>query len=147
MQEACQTFRIKAPTKDVFDFLQDIEKAGRCIAGVKEIKVVSPTDSEWKTTITAGIISRTMDLKVHFDQIKPELISFTGEGRNIKFTGSLGLKPISVNETEAVFKVVINASGPLAQLIDLMMGHIAERLAKESVENIKKVLEPLRTVG
>ncbi|MFQ5762090.1 MAG: CoxG family protein [Candidatus Bathyarchaeia archaeon] len=142
MQESSRTFRIAAPIEKVFNFVKDVEQVGWCIAGVKEVKAISPTQSEWKVTVTAGIISQTITFKVVLNELKEtSFMSFSGEGRNLKFSGSLELTAAGPTETDATFKAVVEATGAFARLIDLIMGNTADKLAEETVQKIKARLE------
>jgi len=143
MQEASEIFQIKSDLMTVSEMMHDVQRLGSCIPGVKEVTVLSPEDSQWKMTIVAGIISQTLNFRVHFSNIAVDSISFAGEGSNLNFAGSLQLQAVEAKVTEAAFNLKIDAHGPIGRLVDLYMGHIAERLSKESVENIKSKLESI----
>jgi len=143
LQQAVAEFDVARPIDAVFDFLSNIEKIGWCIDGVKEVKVVDKLHSNWKIEVRAGFISQSVRLAVVFKELqRPTRLVFAGDGTNVDLTGTLTLLSLG-DRTRVSFKALINAKGPLGPLIDLVMGHTAENLTKQTVERIKKAIESL----
>lgn len=141
MQEAIANFTINRSIDVVFDFLTDLERMGWCIAGVKEVRVLDKIHSEWKVEVRAGIISQSVRLEVTLSDVRSQNhIAFAGKGRNVDLSGTLELSPLN-GQTMVSFRAIIIAKGPLGPLIDLVMGHTAANLTKQSVEKIKSAVE------
>lgn len=141
MQEAAAEFRVSRPVESVFDFLSNIEKIGWCIDGVKEVIVEDSRHSSWKVEVRAGFISQSVRLSVELTEVtRPTRLAFVGSGTNVDLSGTLTLRPIGPG-TEVSFRAVINAKGPIGPLIDLVMGHTAEKLTKNTVEKIRSTIE------
>jgi len=125
----------------VFDFVSDIGKIGWCIDGVKEVKVQDDKHSQWKIEVRAGFISQSVKLAVVLTEVtRPTRMLFSGTGTQVDMTGTLTLQPDNEG-TQVSFRAVINAKGPIGPLIDLVMGHTAEKLTNNTVEKIRQTLE------
>lgn len=147
MQEAVASFRVNRPIDAVFDFLSDINKIGWCIDGVKEVKVEDSTHSQWKVEVRAGFISQSVKLAVVLTKVeRPTRLEFTGSSTQVDLTGTLTLSS-DAEGTQVSFKAIINAKGPIGPLIDLVMGHTAEKLTNNTVEKIRSSLEAPSATG
>jgi len=141
MQEARAVFQVDTPVRRVFEFLSNLERIGKCIAGVKEVTLIGPQSSRWKIEVRAGVIAQVVTLDVQILEIKaPNRIQFVGKGRNVDLVGALDIREIGANSTEVSFNATVYSKGSLAPIIEIVMGHTAENLTRQSVERIKLAL-------
>lgn len=121
MPEVEKVFIVKAPQEKVWDFLKDPKKMGSCIPGCEDVKILSETDSEWRIKAKAGFLSKTIVLTTHTTESNPPTRgAWTGEGENIKTSGSVDLKAISDNETEVTYRSSMEASGMVGKIINMI---------------------------
>ena len=138
-------FIIDASIIKVFDFFEDIDKVGRCISGVKDVREISPTDSEWRLEIRAGLFSQKMRLRAKvLRKNRPTSTSFKAEGQNIDISGIVSLTEKGDEKTAVIFNADIRPKGPLASLINLVTGSKQEQMINESVMNIQKEMQALK---
>ncbi len=58
-----EQFELAVPIERMYSALSDIDDIGWCVAGVKQVKVLSPDDSVWKIEARAGFMARTFDIE------------------------------------------------------------------------------------
>lgn len=142
MPETEIRFTLPASQEDVYALISDLPAIGRCLAGVKAVRVLTDEDSEWKVEVRAGVVAQTVTLRARITERKPpQALAFAATGMNLELTGRAELAPLGPGQTEVHVRAAVEPRGPLAPLIDLIMKRTQERLIAESVENLKRDLE------
>lgn len=142
MPETEIRFTLPASQEDVYALISDLPAIGRCLAGVKAVRMLTDEDSEWKVEVRAGVVAQTVTLRARITERKPpQALAFAATGMNLELSGRAELAPAGSGETEVHVRAAVEPRGPLAPLIDLIMKRTQERLIAESVENLKRDLE------
>ena len=94
MQRIEETFEIARPVDQVYAEINNVGEIGYAIAGVKEVKVISDTESQWKIEAKAGFLSKTVELRGRIvERRPPEYLGFEGDGSQVRVTGHIDLAP------------------------------------------------------
>lgn len=142
MPEGHANFVVKAPLQKVWDFLSDMKKVGTCIPGLVEMEAIDERSAFWTLKMKVGPISKTIKLKTQtVEQRPPTYGSFKGEGENITFEGSINLKSVSDKETEVDYKMSVNASGSLGEIINSVIRSKIDQQTQDFSRTVKSKLE------
>jgi carbon monoxide dehydrogenase subunit G len=137
-----EAFEIAVPIDRMYREIHDVGEVGYCIAGVKEVTVISPDESLWKIEARAGFMARTFKLNGRITERRPpELLAFSGTGRDIAINGHVQLSSLSPTRTRCETVVEAVVSGPFAALVDLMARGPQQALIKQTIENLRTRLE------
>lgn len=142
MPETEIRFTLPTSQEEVYNLISDLPAIGRCLAGVKAVRVLTDEESEWKVEVRAGVVAQTVTLRARITERKPpQALAFAATGMNIELSGRAELTPEGPGQTEVHVRARIEPRGPLAPLIELIMRRTQERLIAESVENLQQDLE------
>ena len=137
-----ESFEIAVPIDRMYNEINDIGEIGRCVAGVKQVTVLSETDSKWKIEARAGFMARTFDLEAKItDRRAPEYLAFAGQGQDLQMSGHLDLKSVSATTTQCSIEVDVTVTGPFASIVELMAKGPQQALIKATIANMRKKLE------
>lgn len=142
-----ETFRVKSPIDELYNFFLDAQKVGQCIPGCESVEVVG--DNEYDSIIKAkvGIISTRFKVRTVIEETVPNsLIRTIGHGKELRNLGQfkqktlIKLRSILDNETEVFYKVDVSMVGRLAIFGDRIMKSKAKTMGKEFAESVKAIL-------
>jgi carbon monoxide dehydrogenase subunit G len=137
-----EAFEIDVEIERVYFEVNDPERIGSCVAGVKEVVALSPDESRWKIEARAGFMARTFKLNGRIVERRPPgFIAFAGEGQDVSLTGQVTLTPLGPSRTRCETVIDANVMGPLAPLVDLMAKGPQEALIQETIANLRRRLE------
>jgi carbon monoxide dehydrogenase subunit G len=141
-----ECFEVDVPIKEMFDQINDIEQIGYCIAGVKQVTVMTPDESKWKLEARAGFMARTINLTGRVVERRvPDYLAFTGQGQDVELTGHLLLTALGPHRTRCETVIDANVVGPLAPLVDLMAKGPQQALIRQTIANLRARLEAAPT--
>ena len=142
MQRIEETFDIARPIAEVYDEINNVGEIGYAIAGVKEVRVLSDTESQWKIVAKAGFMSKTVDLRGRIvERRPPQYLGFEGDGRQVNVTGHLDLIPVGPALTRCHVLIEAQVAGALGPIADLIAKGPQQKLIRETVANLKQRLE------
>jgi carbon monoxide dehydrogenase subunit G len=76
-----ERFEIATPIENMYREINNIDKIGWCIAGVKDVKVLNDTESMWKIEVRAGFMARTFNLRGKITERRaPSYLGFYEQG-------------------------------------------------------------------
>jgi carbon monoxide dehydrogenase subunit G len=137
-----EAFEIAVPIDRMYREIHDIGEIGYCIAGVKDVKVISADESKWKIEARAGFMARTFNLDGQITERRPpELMAFAGKGQDIEISGHVLLSAVSASRTRCETVVEVVVTGPFATLVDLMAKGPQQALVKQTITNLRHRLE------
>jgi carbon monoxide dehydrogenase subunit G len=143
-----EAFEIAAPIDRMYREVLDVGEIGYCIAGVKEVEVISADESRWKIEARAGFMARTFNLVGRITERRPpELMAFSGKGQDIEISGHVQLTPASKSSTRCETVVEVVVTGPFAPLVDLMAKGPQQALIKQTIQNLRNKLESVEVVS
>lgn len=135
------TLKVKAPAQKVWNTLLDIPSLVSCIPGIEKVEAVNETTYNAVLNAKVSFITATFDVVVTVtEKREPTYIEARGEGKGrrgagrITFSQAVTLKPMSDNETEALYKLEMNVIGGLATV----GGKAIARKASEVAEVFSK---------
>lgn len=137
-----EAFEIDVPIERMYREINNIGEIGYCIAGVKEVKVLSEDESRWKVEARAGFMARTFNLSGKITERRsPEYLAFSGAGQDVEITGHLRLSPVAPSRTHCETVVEATVVGPFASIVDLMAKGPQQALIQTTIDNLRKRLE------
>ena len=137
-----EQFELAVPIERMYSALSDIDDIGWCVAGVKQVKVLSPDDSVWKIEARAGFMARTFDIEAKIvERRPPEHLAFVGTGQDLMMSGHLDLRSRTPELTDCEIEVDVTVSGPFASIVDLMAKGPQQQLIRQTIANLRKKLE------
>jgi carbon monoxide dehydrogenase subunit G len=137
-----ETFEIEVEIDSVYFEVNDPERIGSCVAGVKEVVALNADESRWKIEARAGFMARTFKLNGRIvERRPPSFIAFAGEGQDVSLTGQVTLTPLGPSRTRCETVIDAIVTGPLAPLVDLMAKGPQEALIQETIANLRRRLE------
>jgi carbon monoxide dehydrogenase subunit G len=141
-----ESFEIDVPIDRMFAELNDVDKIGYCIAGVKDVTVINADESRWKVEARAGFMARTFNLKGKITERRsPGYLAFTGAGQDVELSGNIQLSPVTAIRTKCETTVEVTVVGPFASIVDLMAKGPQQALIRETIDNVRKRLEVVAT--
>lgn len=137
-----EAFEIAVSIERMYREINDVGQIGYCIAGVKEVTVVSDDESKWKVEARAGFMARTFNLNGRIvERRPPEYLAFSGAGQDVEIAGHLQLQPLAADRTRCEAVVEATVVGPFASIVDLMARGPQEQLIQETIDNLRRRLE------
>jgi carbon monoxide dehydrogenase subunit G len=142
MQRIEETFDIARPVAEVYDEINNVGEIGYAIAGVKEVRVLSDTESQWKIEARAGFLSKTVELRGRIvERRPPQYLGFEGDGRQVKVTGHIDLTQLDPSVTRCHVLIEAHVAGALGPIADLIAKGPQQKLIRDTVANLKQRLE------
>jgi carbon monoxide dehydrogenase subunit G len=137
-----EQFELAVPIERMYSAVSDIDDIGWCVAGVKQVKAITPDDSVWKIEARAGFMARTFDIKAKIvERRPPEHLAFTGQGQDLEMSGHLDLRRRDADRTECEIEVDVTVTGPFRSIVDLMAKGPQQQLIRQTIANLRKKLE------
>jgi carbon monoxide dehydrogenase subunit G len=137
-----EKFEVAVPIDRMYSAINDIDDIGWCVAGVKQVKEISPDDSLWKIEARAGFMARTFDIKAKIvERRPPEHLAFVGTGQDLEMSGHLDLQSLAPDRTDCEIEVDVSMTGPFASIVDLMAKGPQQQLIRQTIANLRKKLE------
>jgi carbon monoxide dehydrogenase subunit G len=135
-------FTVNAPLAKVWEVLSDLERLGRCLPMVEEVRVIRPGVAEWTLKLTLGPIAKTIKLKSKVVRQDPPVhASFKAEGQDLSLTGQVNLQSLQSGGTEVHYRFGLDARGSLSKIIENIARRRTEPLKEETVDRIRNALE------
>lgn len=136
-----ETFEVAIPREQVYAEFGDVAGIGSCIAGVEDIQVVNDDESRWRVGLTAGFMAVTIDLDAKITERRsPEEVKFVATGQNVELAGAVILSEAGTGSTSCDITIDIDPQGGLAPLMVQLGRGPQERLAKETISNLREHL-------
>ncbi len=140
-------FLIKAPQEEIWQFMFDVPRLGRCVPGIQALEMVGEGVYRGRLTVRVGPIRSEFKGTVTLTEIlAPQQIAGVVEGddassaSSIKATFRGALRSVE-GGTEVSFQVEANVRGRLAQFGAPVITATAKRLTAEFAKNLKAELE------
>ncbi len=136
-----ETFEVPIPREQVYTEFADVAGIGSCIAGVEDIEVVNDDESRWRVGLTAGFMAVTIDLEAKIvGRRPPEEVKFVATGQNVELAGTVVLAAAGPAATSCDITIDIDPQGGLAPLMVQLGRGPQERLANETISNLREYL-------
>ena len=138
---------VQAPPSKVAPFLDDIEKAAKCVPGVEELK---PLDDGWyegRVGVRIGPFGMHFSGKARMEKPEPELWRMHGEGHDrrvgsgVKAAVDSRINEVKPGTTEILINADVNFSGRLAELGQPLIKRKADSMVQEFARNLRRELE------
>ena len=137
-----EAFEIAVPIDRMYREINDVGQIGYCIAGVKDVNVVSDDESRWKVEARAGFMARTFNLTGKITERRPpESLAFSGAGQDVTIAGHVQLQSLAPDRTRCETVVEATVVGPFASIVDLMAKGPQQALIQDTITNLRKRLE------
>ena len=141
------SFVIRAPREQVWDFLFDIQKLGQCVPGVESVEKIDERTYRGRLALRVGPIRSEFGGTVLLTEVQArERIAGVVEGDDrssassvkASFTGTLGEVE---GGTQASFILDVNLRGRLAQFGGPVIAATAKKLTADFARNMRAQLE------
>jgi carbon monoxide dehydrogenase subunit G len=136
---------VPAPAEQVRAFLDDFDKASRCVPGLESATEVEPDVYDGRVKMRIGPLGLTVAGRAKVDR-SGERWRVQGEGRDRRVGAGVnanveaGLTERSPNETEVQILADVQFSGRLAELGQPLIKRKADSYVAEFAENLRKAL-------
>jgi carbon monoxide dehydrogenase subunit G len=138
------SFEIAFPIEALYREINDVGRIGYCVAGVKDVRVLTADESLWKVEARAGFMARTFNLRGKIvERRPPEYIAFVGQGQDVEVTGHLNLKALGPSLTKCEAVVEATVTGAFASVVDLMARGPQQALIQQTIDNLRNRLASL----
>ncbi len=139
---------IKAPAKEVWDFLLDVNRFAACMPGVDHVSQIDERTFDGVITASVGPMSGKFNFRAHIIESNPPTeLAAKVEGTDSVTKSTLTsdvnmtLTAISDAETELQQKANVEIKGRLAILGDMVVRATATLLLEEFGKRLRKQLE------
>jgi carbon monoxide dehydrogenase subunit G len=138
---------IRAPRKQVWDFLTDPSQIGQCAPGVEKIEVIEP-DKRYRGAISVGLGSVKArfsgDVEVlELDEPKYAKLRAhgTSSGSAADAVAEMHLSGASDKATLVQWTADVKVSGQLASLVSRLMVPVSQKLSNLFYEEVRRRIE------
>lgn len=141
-------FNLKAPIKQVWDFLLEPETLASCIPGAEEMKRIDDKTYESVVKQKVGLISVKFKFTTTITEINPpKYVKAVGKGAAIGNMGTfthemtVNLAEISKDEVEVSYKAKVSIVGRLATFGERIMRAKSKSVGEELTRNLQQKLK------
>ena len=138
---------VEATADKVQAFLDDIEKAAKCVPGVEEVTPLEDGWYEGKVGIRFGPLGMKFAGKAKLDKDADGTWKMHGEGRDRRVGAGVNadvvahLNETSPGTTEVLIDADVNFSGRLAELGQPLIRKKSDQMVGEFAKNLQKALK------
>jgi carbon monoxide dehydrogenase subunit G len=137
---------VPASKQKVRDFLDDFEKAAKCVPGLQTVTEVEPGVFEGTVRVKIGPLGINIGGRATLEKGADEAWRVQGEGRDRRIGAGVvanveaRLNEIDANTTDMVLLADVQFSGRLAELGQPLIKRKADSFVQEFAENLRKAL-------
>jgi carbon monoxide dehydrogenase subunit G len=138
---------IKAPRKQVWDFLTDPNQLGQCVPGVEKIETIEPL-KKYRGVVSVGLgsikarFTGDVDILELDEPNRAKLKAHgTATGSAADAVSEMTMSDGPDNSTLVNWTADVNVSGQLASLVSRLMVPVSQKLAGVFYEEVKKRIE------
>ena len=138
---------IRAPRKEVWDFLTDPNQIGQCVPGVEKIETIEPL-KKYRGTVSVGLgsvkarFSGDVDILELDEPARAKLKAHgVATGSAADAVSEMRLSDGPEGSTLVEWTADVNVSGQLASLVSRLMLPVSQKLAGVFYEEVKKRIE------
>lgn len=139
MPEVERSTVVQLGLQSVWPFVADMNHWAADIPGYCQHTMLSDRESLWRIKGDVGMLSREADLRVLITEwSEPSCVRFSLEGTEepISGTGSFTAHAQDLEHTVLVFTLTLDAGGPLAPVIHVLLNTQLERIVDTFVANL-----------
>jgi carbon monoxide dehydrogenase subunit G len=123
----------QSPLRQHGEFLNDLERVGKCLPGRQEVKILGENKSYWKVKVTVGIVSRIIETEATktVDSARNR-ICFKIRSKNGDLDGDLkaAVTPVE-DKTKIELNFDIKATGSFSWVINQIVGRQSDKMAEQ----------------
>jgi uncharacterized protein len=138
---------IRAPRKQVWDFMTDPEQIGQCVPGVEKIEMIEPL-KKYRGTVSIGFGSVKARFSGEVDVLELEepnraklKAHGSASGSVADATSEMSLSDGPDGSTLVDWTADVNVSGQLASLAARLMVPVSQKLSNQFYEEVRKRIE------
>lgn len=137
---------IPAGRQRVRDFLDDFNKAARCVPGLEEVTEVEPGVFDGRVRVRIGPLGMNVAGRAKLEKGSDEAWRVQGEGRDRRIGAGVianveaRLNEVDANTTDVVVLADVQFSGRLAELGQPLIKRKADSFVHEFAENLRKAV-------
>ncbi|SEN80829.1 CoxG family protein [Paenibacillus sp. OV219] len=140
------SFRVPSDRSHVFAVFMDAEKLAGCVSGVKNIKVLSPTQYEAEMEVKIQFMTLAFKAVGELQEsVENESIQVEMSGKPVALAGVFRNRlnvhfdsPVP-DETIVTYEMDVQMTGRLASLGEILIRKTVEKSAIEFADNVKKI--------
>jgi len=137
---------VSASKAKVQAFLDDFDRAARCVPGLQEVKEVEPNVYDGSVRVRIGPLGLTVGGRAKLDRSDPEAWRVQGEGRDRRVGASVianveaRFVELAADSTELALLADVQFTGRLAELGQPLIKRKADSFVQEFAENLRKAI-------
>lgn len=144
---------IRAPRKQVWDFMTDLNQIGQCAPGVEKIEMIEPL-KRYRGIVSVGLgsVKARFNGEVEILELQePDYAKLkahgTATGSVADAVSELHLSDGPDGTTHAHWTADVNVSGQLASLAARLMVPVSQKLASQFYDQVRKKIETENTAA
>ena len=138
---------IRAPRKQVWDFLTDPNQLGQCVPGVETIEIIEP-NKKYRGVVSVGLgsVKARFNGEVNILELdEPNHAKLkahgTATGTAADVVSEMSLSDGTEDNTLVHWTADVNVSGQLASLTARLMLPVSQKLSEQFYEEVRKRIE------
>jgi carbon monoxide dehydrogenase subunit G len=138
---------IRAPRKQVWDFLTDPNQLGQCVPGVEKIEIIE-LNKKYRGVVSVGLgnVKARFNGEVNVLELnEPDHAKLkahgTASGTAADVVSEMSLSDGTDNSTLVHWTADVNVSGQLASLAARLMLPVSQKLSDQFYEEVRKRIE------
>jgi uncharacterized protein len=137
---------IPAAKQKVRDFLDDFNKAAKCVPGLEEVNEVEPGVFDGRVRVRIGPLGMNVAGRAKLDKASEEAWRVQGEGRDRRIGAGVTanvearLSEVDPNTTDVLVLADVQFSGRLAELGQPLIKRKADSFVQEFAQNLRKAV-------
>ncbi|HLF77152.1 MAG TPA: SRPBCC domain-containing protein [Dehalococcoidia bacterium] len=137
---------VPAPKQKVRDFLDDFEKAAKCVPGLQTVTEVEPGVFDGTVRVKIGPLGINIGGRAKLEKGADEAWRVQGEGRDRRIGAGVTanveakLNEVDANTTDMSLIADVQFSGRLAELGQPLIKRKADSFVQEFAQNLRKAL-------
>lgn len=138
---------IRAPRKQVWDFLTDPQQIGQCVPGVEQIETIEP-NKKYRGVVSVGLgnvkarFNGDVDVLELDEPNRAKLKAHgTASGSAADLLSEMSLRDGEDGNTVVDWKADVNVSGQLASLAARLMVPVSQKLSEQFYNEVRRRIE------
>jgi uncharacterized protein len=138
---------IRAPRKQVWDFLTDPNQIGQCVPGVEKIEIIEP-DKKYRGIVSVGLggvkarFNGEVDVLELDEPNRAKLKAHgTATGTAADLLSEMSLSDGADGSTHVHWTADVNVSGQLASLAARLMLPVSQKLSEQFYNEVRRRIE------
>ncbi|MEE9261972.1 MAG: carbon monoxide dehydrogenase subunit G [Dehalococcoidia bacterium] len=141
-------FTVNTSQEEIWRFLMDVERLGRCVPGCEQVQAMDDTTFKARMKVKVGPFSTTQNVTMVLTQLDPpNRLAAQGQGEDsrmatkVNVKATLELSPVNNAETQIKYAINVTILGRLGMVGEPVMRAKAREMCGEFARRLKAAIE------